>query len=179
MKPTRRSSYMVKKKFQSSFAWRFAGLVALEAALMTALFLWISRGTVTTSYTGSELFIEGTGRHFLASFVVIGFVSAAAIAIVALATFVILTHRIAGPVHRIEEGLVEMRGGNLLHRIRLRRKDELGDLAAEVNRLSELLDSRIGDIKKEARRAASSKDAAETAEALRRLQALADAFKTS
>lgn len=175
-KPTfRRRNYFVKKRFQSSFAWRFASLVVFEAILMAIFFLYMSRGTLTTAYANNELQIERTAVFFLTTFVFIGAISAVMMALVGMVVFVVFSHRIAGPVHRLQKSLDEIRHGDLTHQIRLRRKDELGDLAADVNRLTEHLDAKIGEMKREIQRASGP----ESREALKRLEELANSFKTS
>lgn len=173
---TRRRNFFIKKSFQSSFAWRFAALIALEAFLISGLFLfYVSRGTLTTGYSGMELRIERTASFFFTSFLFLSAITAIAMALVAMLVFVVLSHRIAGPVYRLQKSLHEIRHGNLTYQIRLRRKDELGDLAFELNRMAQFLDDKVGEMKGEIRRSAKGTDLA----ALRRLQDLADTFKTS
>lgn len=178
-RPFRRKNHFVKKSFQSSFALRFGGLIALEAFLMALLFLYVSRGTLTTAYADNELTIERTAAFFFTTFAIIGAITAVTMALIGTLVFVILSHRIAGPVYRLQKSLEDIRRGNLVHHIRLRRKDELGDLAADVNRLSEFLDGKIGEMKREARKASEAKTPAEAAEALKRLEEIAGSFKTS
>lgn len=170
-----RRNFFIKKSFQSSFAWRFAALVALEAFLMTLLTLYLSRGTLTTSYAGGQLRIEHTSQYFLPTLLLVSSIAAVTVAIVGMLVFIILSHRIAGPVYRLQKSVEDIRGGNLTHRIQLRRKDELGELAGELNRLCELLDGRVAEMKREVQRAKGG----ETAEALKRLEDLANGFKTS
>ncbi len=45
----------------------------------------------------------------------------------------LFSHRIAGPIYRIEKSLGEVAKGNLALKIRLRKGDELQDLAAVIN----------------------------------------------
>lgn len=175
----RRRNFYVKKSFQSSFAWRFTALIALEALLVTLLFFYVSRGTLTTAYLGNELRIERTAVFFFTTFLIISAIAAVTMTLIGTLVFVILSHRIAGPVYRLQRSLEEIRRGNLTLHVRLRRKDEFGELAADVNRLSETLNGKIGEIKKELQRARGAADAAESREALKRLEELASSFKTS
>jgi methyl-accepting chemotaxis protein len=177
--PFRRKNHFVKKSFQSSFALRFAGLIAIEAFLMAVFFLYLSRGTLTTAYANNELTIQRTATFFFTTLLIIGAITAVAMALIGTLVFVIFSHRIAGPVYRLQKSLDGILHGDLVHHIRLRRKDELGDLAGDVNRLSEFLDSRIGEMKREIRRVSAAKTPAEAAEALKRLEDIAGSFKTS
>ncbi|MDP2941239.1 MAG: hypothetical protein Q8N85_03175 [Candidatus Omnitrophota bacterium] len=48
-----------------------------------------------------------------------------------------LSHRIAGPVYRIEKELDELLSGKKVAPIKLRKKDELKNLVEKINRLAE------------------------------------------
>jgi signal transduction histidine kinase len=49
------------------------------------------------------------------------------------------THKVSGPIYRVKKSLTEITGGDLSVRIRLRKGDELHDLADQVNLLAEEL----------------------------------------
>ncbi len=55
----------------------------------------------------------------------------------------LFSHKIAGPVYRIEKTLVEISKGNLPLKIKLRRGDELSDLAEVINVLTDNLNKSI------------------------------------
>ncbi len=54
-----------------------------------------------------------------------------------------LSHRVAGPVFRIETDLAEISQGDLTRRIILRQTDELKKLAAQLNRFISLVDNSV------------------------------------
>ena len=73
---------------------------------------------------------------------------ALAILIPAAAVFSIyLTHRLAGPVYRIEQTARELIRGNLALRIRLRKGDELHELAGLLNEVLETLEQAFRGIR--------------------------------
>jgi len=53
-----------------------------------------------------------------------------------------LSHRIAGPIYRLKKSLKEVAEGNYGLRIRLRKTDELKDVAEAINKVVELLDKK-------------------------------------
>ncbi|MFH0838641.1 MAG: HAMP domain-containing protein [Candidatus Omnitrophota bacterium] len=55
---------------------------------------------------------------------------------VILITSVLISHRIAGPLVRIEKNLREIGTGNLSVSVKLRKSDELQDLAATINSMT-------------------------------------------
>ena len=182
----RRRNYFVKKSFQSKFSLRFVVLILLEAVLIAGLFLYVSSGTLTTGYHGSDFRIEKTAEFFSVTFFLISLIVGIAMGLLGMALFVYLSHRIAGPLYKFEKILREVASGNLSQRFRLRKKDQLSSLAQDLNDLIGVLDYKIGRIKKDAEKASSLissknsvEDAAKLKETLNHLKETADSFKTS
>lgn len=50
---------------------------------------------------------------------------------------IIISHKFAGPIHRLEEDLAKILGGDLSVRIRFRKRDRLENLALQLNKLLE------------------------------------------
>lgn len=63
----------------------------------------------------------------------------------ALSIFV--THKIAGPLHRIKQALTEIAGGNLETTVKLRKWDDLQEMAQHVNLLAEELHAVVTTLK--------------------------------
>ena len=150
MRPKRKKLY-IKKEFQTDFSIKFLILIALESVFAIGLFLYLSRGTVITGYSGSEIVIAGTGEYFLPTVLL---ANLALIGVTAIAGFIIMvaySHKIAGPLYRFEKSIDEMASGDLTSRFNLRSNDQLEELALRINRLSENLDKAVTAIKDEAR----------------------------
>ncbi len=60
----------------------------------------------------------------------------------------LFSHKIAGPVYRIEKSLFDIAKGNLSLKIKLRKGDELKDMAEIINMMTEQLSGSIGENKK-------------------------------
>lgn len=84
-----------------------------------------------------------------------GLLTLAALAIVMAISlsilFVLFSHRIAGPIMRIERAFEEILHGDLTHRIQLRHGDELKDTADHLNSMLDGLQGRIKRIDQMAR----------------------------
>ena len=173
---SRRKNYFIKKSFQAKFSLRFVALIILEALLIGALFFYIAKGTLATGYSGTELKIEKTSLFFYVSFLLITLISSIAVGLAGMLVFIFYSHRIAGPLFRFQRSLEEISDGNLTGRIRLRHKDQLGDLGESINQMAESMDRKIGRLKREIH-AASEHGAPK--ESLARLKEIADSFKTS
>ncbi len=54
-----------------------------------------------------------------------------------------VSHKIAGPVYRLEESMKLLASGDLTHKVHLRQGDELGDLKDAFNKMSESLNKMV------------------------------------
>ncbi len=142
----RRRNYFIKKKFQSDFFIKFVALLLLEAVLIAALFMFIARGTLVTAYHGAELTIQKTGAYFL-SYIFIMFIVAVGIGIAGVFVFMFLTHRIGGPLYKIEKTIEEAQSGNIAQRVQLRNTDQLFGIRNSMNTFLAEMDDRISRIK--------------------------------
>jgi len=148
-RPKRKKLY-IKKEFQTDFSVKFLILIAMESVFAIGLFLYLSRGTVITGYSGAELVIASTGKYFLPTVLL---ANLALIGVTALAGFIIMvaySHKIAGPLYRFEKSIDEMASGDLTSRFTLRANDQLEELAARINSMSERLDGAVSAIKSDA-----------------------------
>lgn len=146
----RRRNYFVKKRFQTRFSVYFLALLILEAILIGALFLYVSKGTLTSAYLQEGLRIERTSSFFFVSFIMISLIVGVAVGLSAFAVFIYLSHRMAGPLYRFEKSLNEVANGDLVYRIRLRKTDQFMELQDSLNGFIKSMDNRVGDIKQDA-----------------------------
>lgn len=148
-RPKRKKLY-IKKEFQTDFSIKFLILIAMESVLAIGLFVYFSRGTFITGYSGAELVIARTGAYFLPTILL---ANLALIGVTAVAGFIIMvaySHKIAGPLYRFEKSIDEIASGDLTSRFNLRAHDQLEELAGKMNSLSEKLDEAVTGIKDEA-----------------------------
>ena len=143
----RRKNYFIKKRFQMGFIYRFILLLLLESLLIAGLFMYISSDTLTTGYFNYILKIERTSDFFFISFLLITSIVVIGMAMIGMAVFILLSHRIAGPLYRFEKDLAEMAQGDLTKRIALRKTDQLTELKEALNILIDSFDQRIGRMK--------------------------------
>jgi len=142
-----RKNYFIKKGFQFNFALKFALLIAFEALLIAVLLMQVSGNTLTTGYTNSILTIERTQNFFFMPLVLIIFIAAIGIGLAGMIVFILLSHKIAGPLYRFEKDLQDIGYGDLTKRISLRKTDQLTELKESLNSLVNTFDVRVGKIK--------------------------------
>ena len=136
----------IKKDFQVRFILKFCLLVLAGTALSTGALFFFSSGTLTSSFQDSRLVIKSTS---LAILPVVLYTNLITLALIALATAVvtfIISHRLFGPLYRFEKNLEEIGNGNLVKKIRLRKKNQLTDFVATINNMTSSLNSRVSHI---------------------------------
>lgn len=136
----KRSRYLIATGFQL----RFVGLIllfmvgtAIVSAFTIYYYIWMLLGDKLANVypQGRLVQILNSANIALAirMFIIMPFVAVLA---------VFLSHRIAGPLYRIKKTIQEVAAGDYSMRLRLRKTDELQDLADEINKLLEVLDQK-------------------------------------
>ncbi|MEK7802884.1 MAG: methyl-accepting chemotaxis protein [Deltaproteobacteria bacterium] len=145
--PFRRRNYFIKKKFQVDFSVKFLIIILIEAFLAAGLFLYLSKGTLTTGYSGSELKIARTYDFFLPMLLLSNLIIVGISAVIGIAVLIFLSHRLAGPLYRFENILDTIKKGDLTQRFKLREKDQFVELANSINEHTDTLDKNMGHLK--------------------------------
>ena len=145
--PFRRRNYFIKKKFQVNFTVKFLIIILIEAFLAAGLFLYMSKGTLTTGYLGSELRIARTYDFFLPMLLLSNLIIVGISAVIGIGVLIFLSHRLAGPLYRFENILDAIKKGDLTQRFKLRENDQFVELANSINEHTDTLDKNMGHLK--------------------------------
>ncbi len=139
----KRRNFFIKKNFQGRLILGYFLFVTGGCLLFTLILAAFSADTLTVVYQNHDLQLGQTPlmlvKKILAAqwvFVVLG-----GSLIVLAALFI--THRLAGPVFRLERALDNMNSGNLNDTIHLRKKDEGKELALKINNFNHQLSQQI------------------------------------
>src|SRR3989337_1178631 len=143
----RRRNYFIKKNFQVNFTVKFLIIILIEAFLAAGLFLYMSKGTLTTGYLGSELRIARTYDFFLPMLLLSNLIIVGVSAVIGIGVLIFLSHRLAGPLYRFENILDAIKQGDLTQRFKLRENDQLVELANSINEHTDTLDKNMGHLK--------------------------------
>ena len=149
-KKNMRKNYFIKRSFQTKFILKFCGLVVLGSMIFSALlfFYLMYRGTVTTAFVDSRLSIISTSNYVLPILLGSSFVTIVLIGIATTITVMYISHRIAGPLFRIEKSLEDISKGDLTQKIKLRSTDEINRTAERINKTTRTFKSQMTKIKK-------------------------------
>jgi len=146
-KPTfRRRRFLIKKGLQ----FRYIGIVfalALLASIVTGYTVFATGWT----FLGEKLANVYPQGRLVYVFRVTNLMLIRNLLFVSPLIFILgllFSHKIAGPVYRIEKSIYEISKGNLAVRVKLRRGDELWDLADIINAMVESISGSISSNKK-------------------------------
>ncbi|HWR57575.1 MAG TPA: methyl-accepting chemotaxis protein [Thermodesulfovibrionales bacterium] len=143
----RRRNYFISKEFQGRFVLRFFLAILAGAVVFTLIFSIFSAHTITVTYEDSILKVDRTPKALAIEIVRTYGVYIVLLGLGISLVSLFLSHRIAGPLYRLERSVEELTKGNLSFNITLRRKDELKELAASLNEMIRVLSDQIRDIK--------------------------------
>lgn len=142
----KRRRYLVKKSFQIGFIVKFCLILVVASLIMGAIVYFYSGKTLTTAFVNSHLEIMST-RDFLLPLLIYSFlITVTVISILTIIMLLFISHRMAGPLYRMEKILNEMGEGVFpsLESIQFRGKDELKSLAEAMKKMIAYLKEKIG-----------------------------------
>lgn len=170
----RRKNYYIKKRFQRNFILKFCALMVIGAFISGAIIYLMSMATLTTTFENSRLAIKSTAVFILPAVLISGAIMIILIGFTTVIMTLFTSHRIAGPLYRIEKDIEELSSGNLNVRFHLRGGDEIKVLAANLDNMAQSLKSKAAAIKSSlASLEAQAKDA--SPEIKKNIQALKEA----
>lgn len=139
----KRRNYFIKRELQGKYIFN-AFLLSVTAILLLAFFMGVfSANTMTISYENSDLKLGSTPTMMLKSFLAANWITLVFGGGFLVWLAIRFTHRVAGPIYRIELELDKMIDGDLRGRIHLRPSDDVKEMAALVNLFKDLLEKRL------------------------------------
>jgi len=143
----RRHNYFINKKFQVEFITKFCSLVIIGAILSGAIIYLLSRSTVTTTFENSRLMIRSTADFILPTVLLSSSIVIVFIGLMTIGLTLLTSHKIVGPLYRIERDIDEVASGNLTKHFKVRDKDEIKKLAESLDKMTMSIKDSIGDVK--------------------------------
>lgn len=146
----RRKNYFIKKEFQVKFILKFCILVVIAALISAFVIYYFSSQSVSTVFENSRLTIKPGTEFILPGLILSSLISIAIVGVATVFIVLFVSHRIAGPLYKLENSLERMASGDLSFDIHFRNKDEIARLARNFNAASHNLNRLMGEIKTEA-----------------------------
>ena len=129
----KRKQYLVAKKFQLKYVALILLLIFLTAALCSYVVYYTSMLLLGEKL--ANVYPQGRLVHIVKTVNFRILLSLILVSPLVAVIGIFLSHRIAGPIYRMEKFLAGIAQGNLASQLTLRRKDELATLADGINYL--------------------------------------------
>lgn len=174
----RRKNYYIGKKFQKKFIMKFCALIIMGSFISGAIIYLMSKATVTTIFENSRLTIKSTADFILPAVVLSSAVMIILIGLATIAVTLFTSHRIAGPLYRIEKDVDDVAAGNLKKTFNLRTTDEMKSIAASLDAMVRSLRSNVVAVKNIAAELASLPANDQVKEKMKKLKEELEKFST-
>jgi methyl-accepting chemotaxis protein len=145
-KQQKRRIYLVKKDFQLKFILKFCLILLAGVIVSTGLLFFLSQDTLTSSFQDSRLQIKSTGLAILPAVIYTNLFALGLVILAAIIVILFITHKIAGPLFRLEKELIRIGNGDLTGRITLRERDQITEIADSINKAADKLHQKVQEI---------------------------------
>lgn len=142
-KPYKRRQFFIKKDFQSRFILCFCLLILLGNILATSLVLYFFKGNLTSMFQNSRLVVTDTAHFILPAVLYTNLITIVIISLSVIGFTLLVSHKIAGPLFRLEQDIAVIATGDLTHTIHLRKGDQFRELSADINQMTDQLNQKI------------------------------------
>lgn len=147
MKPTyKRRHYFIDGKLQGQHVFNSYVLALIVIVLFVGLFSFFTSDALTIVYTKSDLQLERTPLILLKKILLIAWILLIPGGIWITLRTILVSHRMAGPLFKLEKTMDEMCQGKIGEKIYLRQKDHCKDLAEKINALNTIYAEKISYI---------------------------------
>lgn len=124
---------MIEKNFESKFFLKYiVGIIASFGIILSAIYLVLPRNDVIHYYEAIYSFIK-TGDALLKTFVIAGLINFTFIILLTTIISILASHKIAGPIYRLEKKLENFADGDLTSKVYFRQYDPLKNIANTFN----------------------------------------------
>lgn len=143
----KRRIYILKDTAQPRYIFTYFVIFCLGVFLFSIVFSLLSMETTSIVYDNQYFSVGRTPAVLLTDLFGSGWVIVALGGILLFTVTVFLTHRISGPLFRLNASIKAMAEGDFSFRVVLRKKDDAKELAASLNHLSDVLSRKISDMR--------------------------------
>ena len=149
-KTWRRRNYFIDKGFQTRFVMRFLAVVMAGSAMSGYVMYERISATTERALYSSHVKLASAGALVLPDILGVNMGAASVVLLAVAAITLVLSHRIAGPMYRMERSLEDMAGDDLTGNFRLRSADELKGLSESLERMGGGLRERFDGLREQA-----------------------------
>lgn len=133
--PVKRKILYIDKDFQNKFIVKFCGLVAGGAVLTMIVLFLFTRMSTTVSIVNSRVVVMTTADFLMPILLQTVILVSIALGLATIFMTLLVSHKIAGPLYRFRQTFKELAQGNFTNQVRLRKDDQLHEVAGEFNQM--------------------------------------------
>lgn len=135
----KRRQYFIDSSFQSKFIVKFCAIVIVASFAIGAIITILSKDFTTVTIENTRVMVKTASDQMLPiiiqTVIIVNIFAAIAVIFLTLLT----SHKIAGPLYRIKKEIDLLKKGNLRPNFRIRKGDQLQDLAGSLLDMSDSL----------------------------------------
>ncbi len=147
-KKFKRKHYFVDKKFQTKFIVNVLIIVLLIVILLSIFLVLVTSNEMGQSAYSKLLELKNTRQVILPVVVKVSMLVLFVGVIIVVVRFLLVSHRIAGPMIRFKRELKNLKNGDLTLNIRFRDGDEMQELAFLLTDAVKSMNNKVSDISK-------------------------------
>lgn len=131
----KRRNYFINKRFQTRFILKFCALIAVGGILTIAILYPLAMRATTVSVVNSRVVVQTTADFILPILLQTVVIVMVIVSIATIVVTLFVSHKIAGPLYRFKKVLQALAEGDFSGEFRIRRLDQLQDLADAFNNM--------------------------------------------
>ncbi len=139
--------YFIKKEFQAKFIIKFCLIVILGAIISGIILYAATNQKLGNTYLESLNAIKVLNDNLISNLIYTSLITVITISIVTITITLFASHKIAGPLYRLERSTEAIGNGDFTLETRLRENDEITGVASALNEMAGKLRSKMIDIK--------------------------------
>ena len=148
-KKFKRTHYFIDRQFQLKFILNILLIVVIIIALISIFLLSFTSNEMGVSAYSKLLQLKNTRQLMVPVVIKVSIIVLFIGALIVVARFIFVTHRIAGPMFRFRRELKKLGEGDLTISIKFRDGDEMQDIAEILTESVAILNKTISDISKD------------------------------
>ena len=131
----RRRTYFIEKKFQTNFIIKFCSLIIVGGLLTIGIIYFLAKQSTSVSIVNSRVIVRSTADFLLPVLLQTVAVVVVLIGLATVGVTLLVSHKIAGPLYRFQQVMKTLTEGDFSKDFRIRRLDQLQNLADEFNNM--------------------------------------------
>jgi methyl-accepting chemotaxis protein len=142
-----RVTYLISRGFQLKFVGAFVMVLVILGLITHSLLYFVAGQEISGSLFDAHATLQHTWQLLFPTVLTMYLALILSGAAVSYALIVYLSHKIAGPLFRIEQDMKAVTNGKISTRIKLRATDQIQEIMGAFNKMADSMETRISSAK--------------------------------